>query len=54
MRKKEATFAIHTDKTPGPDGFSASFFQSMGDGGSGGNSRDQDVFLLMPSTYINQ
>lgn len=25
---KEATFAIHPDKAPGPDGFSASFFQS--------------------------
>ncbi|XP_018479302.1 uncharacterized protein LOC108850231 [Raphanus sativus] len=25
---KEATFAIHADKAPGPDGFSASFFQS--------------------------
>lgn len=25
---KEATFSIHADKTPGPDGFSASFFHS--------------------------
>lgn len=25
---KEATFAIHPDKAPGPDGFSASFFQA--------------------------
>lgn len=25
---KEAMFAIHPDKAPGPDGFSASFFQS--------------------------
>lgn len=25
---KEATFAIHADKAPGPDGFSAGFFQS--------------------------
>lgn len=25
---KEATFAIHADKAPGPDGFSASFFQA--------------------------
>lgn len=25
---KEATFAIHADKAPGPDGFSASLFQS--------------------------
>lgn len=25
---KEATFAIHPDKAPGPDGFSAAFFQS--------------------------
>ncbi|XP_048615609.1 uncharacterized protein LOC125588345 [Brassica napus] len=25
---KEATFSIHADKAPGPDGFSASFFQS--------------------------
>ena len=25
---REATFAIHPDKAPGPDGFSASFFQA--------------------------
>lgn len=28
---REAIFAIHPDKAPGPDGFSASFFQSNWD-----------------------
>lgn len=31
MEIKEAMFAIHLDKAPGPDGFSASFFQSNWD-----------------------
>lgn len=28
MEIKEATFTIHPDKAPSPDGFSASFFQA--------------------------
>lgn len=43
---KEAIFAIHPDKAPGPDGFSAMFFPGqLGSGWSGGYQRSPRFLL---------
>lgn len=43
---KKATFAIHPDKAPGPDGFSASFFQSNWETVGDAVTREIQLFFI--------
>lgn len=47
---KDATFAIHPDKAPGPDGFSASFFQSNWE--TVGNAVTREIQLFFITGYL--
>ena len=48
---KKAVFAIHGEKAPGPEGFSANFYQGFWDiiGGGGSLQRDQRLVCLRPT-----